>query len=467
MAKPLFHRPVDDRHDKGVFMLAFFGGVVGILATRVLGDWYGDPARILTLPDFLAIAIAVGIILVYTAYIITSSERPGISLDRAGDNAYYLGLLFTLISLAYSLYKVAAIVAGSAEGEPGEGPPGDRVIRLLPDFGLALASTIVGIFCRVLVQQFRNDPVDIETQARQELGRAVRELRASLLRAVADMNSLSRSTNAATTEMIAQVNSTLRKVTETTASTISQAGSKFDRLAQTSADQITKILKRSDTTMGEIGGVVTGVVDQLSRIEIDPTEIHKRFNSVSDELERVAQASNDQVSEILRKSDTTLAELGAVVAGVVDQISRIEIDPTEIQKQFKSLSEELHKLQTQLSHTREAQQKIAEEFATLSEQVSVAFSTNISSRLEIAADNMVARQAEVALEFERLGSGVSETSRRISDLGEKIEQSGDVLTKTGERYRRALDSNVVASSEYIDTLTDAAKKLRRLLDYSK
>ena len=50
--------------------------------------------------------------------------------DQSGDNLYYMGFLFTLTSLAVSLYQFSA--AGSAE-------------QIVQNFGIAIASTIAGI----------------------------------------------------------------------------------------------------------------------------------------------------------------------------------------------------------------------------------------------------------------------------------------------------------------------------------
>lgn len=74
--------------------------------------------------------------------------------ETIGDNSYYLGFLFTLTSLAVTLYFV--IEAGS------------ETARLIPEiisgFGVALSSTIVGVFLRVLMLQLK---VDVETRERR------------------------------------------------------------------------------------------------------------------------------------------------------------------------------------------------------------------------------------------------------------------------------------------------------------
>ena len=76
--------------------------------------------------DVLAIAVAVFVIIGYVAYILASKNRSGISVDRASDNVYYLGLLFTLSSLAYSLIKLSFF------GMSGEGVASAKQVLTLP-----------------------------------------------------------------------------------------------------------------------------------------------------------------------------------------------------------------------------------------------------------------------------------------------------------------------------------------------
>src|SRR5258707_5869044 len=63
--------------------------------------------------------------------------------DQSGDNLYYMGFLFTLTSLAGSLYQYS--VEGSAE-------------QIVQNFGIAIASTIAGIALRIFFNQMRREP---------------------------------------------------------------------------------------------------------------------------------------------------------------------------------------------------------------------------------------------------------------------------------------------------------------------
>ena len=85
--------------------------------------------------------------------------------DQAGDNLYYMGFLFTLTSLGVSLYQFNA--ARAAE-------------EIVQNFGIAIGSTITGIALRVIFNQMRQDPVEIERMMRLELAESARRVRREL-----------------------------------------------------------------------------------------------------------------------------------------------------------------------------------------------------------------------------------------------------------------------------------------------
>src|SRR5690606_19211012 len=93
---------------------------------------------------------------------------------------YYMGFLFTLVSLGAALYRFNA--ADSVEG----------VVR---DFGLAVVTTICGIGFRVFYNQVRRDPIDIERTARHELADMTRRVRAELEAASQEFSNFRRVSN--------------------------------------------------------------------------------------------------------------------------------------------------------------------------------------------------------------------------------------------------------------------------------
>ena len=77
-----------------------------------------------------------------------STRDPTHDRQLAGDNLYYLGLLFTLASLIIALIRLF-LLEGSADGGSSIQ---ERAYDLIGGFGIALVSTVVGILGRIVLQ---------------------------------------------------------------------------------------------------------------------------------------------------------------------------------------------------------------------------------------------------------------------------------------------------------------------------
>jgi hypothetical protein len=85
--------------------------------------------------------------------------------DQTGDNFYYMGFIFTLVSLGTSLYQYSS---------------GGGVDDIIRNFGVAVASTIAGIVLRIMFNQVRRDPIEFEAASRLDLAEAARRVRREL-----------------------------------------------------------------------------------------------------------------------------------------------------------------------------------------------------------------------------------------------------------------------------------------------
>src|SRR5580692_1199706 len=142
-----------------VFMLFVVAGAVYIIAAKLggVGRTYVTLVPVLTMIGY--------------AVLIWSARSLRLRDDQAGDNLYYMGFLFTLTSLGVSLYQFNA--ARAAE-------------EIVQNFGIAIGSTITGIALRVIFNQMRQDPVEVERIMRLELADAARRVRQELDSAVVE-----------------------------------------------------------------------------------------------------------------------------------------------------------------------------------------------------------------------------------------------------------------------------------------
>lgn len=148
--------------DKAVLVIAFLAGTCGVIALKHFG---AGPVA--------AASLAVGVLIAYVVFT-SISGRTQIEPESIGDNCYYLGFLFTLTSLAYTLYQIS-----------GNADQASALREIISGFGVALLSTIVGVFLRVLMMQMRADIVGRDREARAELHQAAREFRTALGASVA------------------------------------------------------------------------------------------------------------------------------------------------------------------------------------------------------------------------------------------------------------------------------------------
>ena len=137
-------------------------------------------------PQLVVTGAVIFAMLSYAA-VVVSAPRLRVRLDQAGDNAYYLGLLFTLVSMAFALYEFGAAISGASDRVSAR----SGTQQIIANFGIALASTITGIFLRIFLQQMRVDPSEVESMTRIELAEAAKRIRATLDTVTIDLASFS------------------------------------------------------------------------------------------------------------------------------------------------------------------------------------------------------------------------------------------------------------------------------------
>lgn len=134
-----------------VFVGCFLIGTIGVISIRLLTD------SVLAAILFAAMAM-------FTYVLVGASKKYVIRPDIIGDNSYYLGFLFTLVSLAFTLYKYT-----SATGT-------DQIDTIIQNFGLALSTTLIGLVLRVYFNQTNEDPEVFQKAIRMSLAEEASKL---------------------------------------------------------------------------------------------------------------------------------------------------------------------------------------------------------------------------------------------------------------------------------------------------
>ncbi len=192
------------------------------------------------LNDFGAVAVTSVPVLIMIGYAVLLGARLfRLRDDQAGDNLYYMGFLFTLTSLAVSLYQFSA--AGSAE-------------QIVQNFGIAIASTIAGITLRILFNQMRRDPVEVEATARMELAEASRRVKRELESVLLEFGYFRRMTQQSVTDALDEAQESIGQAHQ-------EFKGELKKLAQATNSPFEAASKRSEQTLDGLNQRTIQVLD--------------------------------------------------------------------------------------------------------------------------------------------------------------------------------------------------------------
>lgn len=295
---------------KSLFMGFALGGALMIWVLKMLG-----------LSQFITVAVPVSCIISYCvlAYKIDSFF---LTEEKIGDNAYYLGFLYTLTSLSYALWMFSS----------GNNAPE----YIIGSFGVALWSTIVGIAGRVFFSQLRNDPNDIERSARVRVAETASNLAAELHQATVAFNSYTRSLQQSVEEayidlnkkMEAQIYESCARINEVSNTVADGISKKYDQLDST----IELLVKSSNQAVNSFDKMGQNIDLSTANIESAVTNLAKVVNQQAQDTQNVSLSLNGMLRDLAALSQK-LGELNTNSSGL-DSLS----------KNVSSLSNQIHEL---------------------------------------------------------------------------------------------------------------------------
>jgi hypothetical protein len=196
--------------------------------------------------------VPVGTMLAY-ALLIYSARGLRLRDDQSGDNLYYMGFLFTLTSLGVSLYQFTATRAAE---------------EIVQNFGIAIGSTIAGIGLRVIFNQMRRDPVEVERMMRLELAEAARRVRRELDSTVVEFGHHRRSAQQAAADSFNHVtekfDEMVAKFLANLEDTTAKLAGPLEAASRRSGDAITEATKTVGATLGASARQLEAETDKLS-----------------------------------------------------------------------------------------------------------------------------------------------------------------------------------------------------------
>lgn len=266
ITRPIVYRnPLNDIPDQWMFFTFFAVGGTAICTLKSIGY-----------SQFIVTAVPLSLMFLYAAVALVT-KRYRVREDRVGDNMYYLGFLYTLVSLAYALW------AFTSDGAATE--------TIITNFGIAIATTIVGLAGRVFFSQMRQDPVEYEREARVSLADASRGMKAQLDDISVEMSSFKRRLVQIMEEGVTDISSkasvTLQKHLELFTTTSTDVIEKI-RIA---FSHFTDHSSRLNEIAAKNAEALDALFQRIEKIEASPDLLASKLDPVMAKFDEVAEES--------------------------------------------------------------------------------------------------------------------------------------------------------------------------------
>lgn len=260
--------------------------------------------------------------------------------ERIGDNAYYLGFLYTLTSLSYALW-----VFSSSSSAPED---------IIKSFGIALSSTIIGVTARVYYSSLRIDPDDIEKDARKKISSTANALTVELHQATSAFNIYRRSLQKSIQEAFIE---NRKKADEAIADSANKIVGDLD-----------KVSSAINTKYGEINSSSSVLVDSIKNSAKSINSINdKAVKSVStlhesaDAFDGVIKQQSQSIKVISAAVNSLLAMSQAITTQITktnEQIARLEQAGQNASGLTEKINSNLDSFSTSLSDVAEKQKQV-------------------------------------------------------------------------------------------------------------
>jgi archaellum component FlaC len=351
--------------DAGVFLSFALAGV-GAMAMM---KW-------LALAQSTVTAVVVLLVIAY-AVTVLAVKRLRLRLDQAGDNAYYLGLVFTLCSMGFALIEIGKRIGGEAQSDISAAE------AVIGDFGLALASTLFGILCRIMLHQMRQDPGDVEATARLELAESATRMRFILDGVTSEFGQfllmLRQKQENHASELATAHEQMRRQVSEGLQQALTESKSALDGSTQRISESLTAFAVATENG----AHALVGATERLNAVEPPPVQLFKRYSTMAEKAQGVVEQfeqTSEQLAQVLGRITEASDIIQRVAIGSRDIAPRVA---AELDAHHRRFDERARAIDAQVAGVVSTVTGLQDEIRSLKDEALTSF--NAVKASEVAA----------------------------------------------------------------------------------
>ena len=233
-------------------------------------------AKMLSISQLIITPLVVALIPLY-CFLSLRNKEFFIKEDQVGDNAYYMGFLFTLASLSHALFAFNNL-------------SGNEINQIVGNFGVALWSTIAGIASRVYIAQLRQDIDEVEEDVKIKLLETSNRLTNELNQISFNLNNCARTLQNSIEESYQfaneKIQNNLIKISENFANKIAENIAKSNEIFNQFEDSCENINIHSKAVAKAFDKTVLKLENTVMPTDIIAKKVNEIFGEIEDNFDK-------------------------------------------------------------------------------------------------------------------------------------------------------------------------------------
>ena len=331
-------RSVIKLHYRNIFGLTFLLGSASIVMGWLVNS-----------PYLLGVAFPVLILLVYSSLGLVE-EKDETLIEQYADSIYFVGFLFTLVALIVSLLVL------SEENYSLEGV-GSR-------FGIALITTIIGLFLRIFLTNFRSSFSAKKTIVEEHLTKSIKEYSYQVESHARTLRSTTELYKTSMELSIASMQKSFEALTSGLESVSTQGVAQVNKSFNSANDQLNlaaaKLFEKLELIQMPDDILVSPIQEPIKNLANLLNEYKESCSAITQEQKKIADDSRI-FSNTLRELNETTKNLDDSIQKIVDTFSpvkELDINASDLNNSINRTATIIENMSTSLSQLGDIQPNI-------------------------------------------------------------------------------------------------------------
>lgn len=321
-----------------------------------------------------------------------------VSDEKFADSAYYLGFIFTITSIIFSLLDLPNI--------------GTHIQDIAVRFGAAMVSTVFGLFVRVYLVSFRADAGDALHNAEEALLGATQTFTERLTMAVERLQDFESRVDLATKSSVERINLQIESLSKNHADKLTVF---FEDLASRNQQAFTAALEEVKSASVRLASSFDGYsMGMKSNLESIEEKVTLFATAVATRLQNTT-FPDDYFS---RQLQAPLALLESAASEIAEQVNAAS---TEISKTNKAVGTSLRKVQAKSEEAEQSMESVMR--LAGQQQLILEAAQGQLGAIEKVADNLMAFDKLLNTTMEQLAANTSTTEALTTQVAKLATES--------------------------------------------